>query len=366
MSEFGHRRVADGSGQPKIKIGWSGERITVVFQYNPDYISNMKTIKGYRWHPEEKCWSVPYPELQRLLSIFDGNRLEIDPEVWLYELEKELLRRKYSPKTVKAYLYYNKELLRFAGKNPSELENKDVKEYLFHLVSEKEAAASTLNIAINALKFYYGKVLKKRFIYEVVRPKKDRRLPVVLNEEEISSILSSTNNIKHKLILMLIYSAGLRVSEVVSLKSEDIDEERKLIYIRRAKGRKDRYTILSDVALRMMKIYINEYGQSKWLFPGSDREKHITTRTVEKIFSDACKRANIKKDVTVHSLRHSFATHLLESGTDLRYIQELLGHKSSKTTEIYTHVSSRDIGRIKSPLDNLKIGVGGEGGHEDG
>lgn len=154
---------------------------------------------------------------------------------------------------------------------------------------------------------------------------------------------------------MLTYSAGLRGSEVVRLKSEGIDAKRRLIHIREAKGRKDRYTILSDVAWETARRYLKEYGQSIWLFPSQDKGKHITTRTVEKIFSNACKKANIKKDVTVHSLRHSFATHLLEGGTDLRYIQELLGHKSSKTTEIYTHVSTKDIGKIRSPLDGLQI-----------
>lgn len=137
------------------------------------------------------------------------------------------------------------------------------------------------------------------------------------------------------------------------MSAEDIDTDRKLIHIKGAKGRKGRYTMLSDVALEVARRYLSEYGQSKWLFPSQDKEKHITTRTVEKVFSNACKLANIKKDDTVHSLRHSFATHLLESGTGLWYIQELLGHKSSKTTEIYTHVSNKDMGRIKSLLDSL-------------
>jgi len=143
----------------------------------------------------------------------------------------------------------------------------------------------------------------------------------------------------------------LRVSDVVKLKLEDIDTERKLIHIRGAKVRKDRYTILSDVAMNTLKLYIESYHPENWLFPSKEDSSHITVRTVQRIFEDACNKAEIKKDVTVHSLRHSFATHLLESGIDLRYIQELLGHKSSKTTKIYTHVSNRDLGKIKSPLD---------------
>jgi len=279
-------------------------------------------------------------------------------EKYFENLRKNLVVRKYSPKTIKSYIHYNKDFLGYVRKKPNEITNEDVKDYLFYLVEEKEVSASTLNTAINALKFYYGEVLKGGFVYELKRPKKDKKLPVVLSREEISRILSSITNIKHRLILMLIYSAGLRVSEVVKLKPGDIDDERKLIHIKGGKGRKDRYTMLSEMAIEMIRRYLKEYGQSIWLFSSQDKEKHITTRTVEKIFSNACRKANIKKNATVHSLRHSFATHLLERGTDLRYIQELLGHKSSKTTEIYTHVSNKDIGKIKSPLDSLQISGG--------
>jgi len=155
---------------------------------------------------------------------------------------------------------------------------------------------------------------------------------------------------------MLIYSAGLRVSEVVKLRPEDIDSDRKLIFIKGDKGRKDRYSILSDVVLDTLRQYYKEYRPNKWLFEGEIKEKHITIRTVQRIFESARHKSNIKKDVGIHSLRHSFATHLLESGVDLRYIQELLGHKSSKTTEIYTHVSNKFLGSITSPLDNLNKG----------
>ena len=159
------------------------------------------------------------------------------------------------------------------------------------------------------------------------------------------------NNIKHKAILLITYPAGLRVSEVVKLRPADVETQRKTIHIRSAKGQKDRYTILSDVTMKTLRIYIQTDTLKNRLFPGQKAGSHITTRTVQRIFEAAIKKAGINKDVSVHSLRHSFATHLLESGVDLRYIQELLGHKSSKTTEIYTHVSNKDLSRIKSPLD---------------
>jgi len=184
------------------------------------------------------------------------------------------------------------------------------------------------------------------------RPRKEKKLPIVLGREDVIRIFESVNNIKHKAILMLAYSAGLRVSEVVKLKVQDIDAKRNMIHIKGAKGRKDRYTILSKVALEELKRYWRKYKPDKWLFPGAKPDRHIATRTVEAILEAAVKEINLKKKVSVHTLRHSFATHLLESGTDLRYIQELLGHKSSKTTEIYTHVSTKDLGKIKSPLDN--------------
>jgi site-specific recombinase XerD len=160
-------------------------------------------------------------------------------------------------------------------------------------------------------------------------------------------------NLKHKALLMLIYSAGLRVSEAVQLRLEDIDGQRRLIRVRASKGRKDRYTLLSEVALQVLREYWKAYHPRGWLFPGQKEGRHLTSRTAEKILEQARQRAGIAKHFTVHTLRHSFATHLLEGGTDLRYIQELLGHKSSKTTEIYTHVSRKDLAQIASPLDQL-------------
>lgn len=276
------------------------------------------------------------------------------------DLRRELGSRKYSYKTIKGYLYYNKDFINYAGKDPSEINDEDIKDYLAYLSEKKGAATSTLNQAINAFKFYYGTVLKKKFAYEVRRPRKDKKLPVVLSQDEVARILTSVENIKHRAILMLVYSAGLRVGEVVRLKPEDIDDKRMLIHIRGAKGRKDRYTMLSDIALNVLREYQGHYKPESWLFEGARPGRYLSTRSAEKIFEHACQKSEIRKDVSVHTLRHSFATHLLEGGTDLRYIQEILGHQHSKTTEIYTHVSTKSIGKIKSPLDTLNLKKGGE------
>jgi len=343
----------------EIKISKEASNsIRVSFPYNKDHIAKIKTIEGYKWHPEGKHWSFPNDErvVEKIISVFAGENINIDSTLQKFDaLERELISRKYSPKTVKAYLHYNREPINFAGKHSLNINESNIKDYLRYLVEEKDATASTLNTAINALKFYYGKILKRKFMYEIKRPKKDKKLPVVLSQEEVSRILSVVSNIKHKAILMLIYSAGLRVSEVVKLKVEDIDVERKLIHVKGAKGRKDRYTILSDNALKTLNLYLKAYKPEKWLFSGAKGVRHLSTRSAGRIFKNACKEAGIKKDVSIHSLRHSFATHLLESGVDLRYIQELLGHKNPKTTEIYTHVSTKQLGKIKSPLDNLKL-----------
>lgn len=168
------------------------------------------------------------------------------------------------------------------------------------------------------------------------------------------------DNIKHKAILMIAYSSGLRVSEVVKLKAEDIDSKRMLIHIKGAKGRKDRYTLLSETVLETLRAYWRKYRPQKWLFEGAREGRYLSTRTADKIFVNACEKAGIKKEVSFHTLRHSFATHLLEGGTDLRYIQELLGHTHSKTTEIYTHVSTKSLGKIVSPIDTLNLNKGSD------
>ncbi|MDI9512668.1 MAG: tyrosine-type recombinase/integrase [Bacillota bacterium] len=190
---------------------------------------------------------------------------------------------------------------------------------------------------------------------DLERPKKEKKLPEILSKNEISKLLKAVKNLKHKAILYLVYSAGLRVGEVVKLKPTDIDSDRMLIPIIQGKGKKDRYTILSETALSILRQYVKVYKPEHWLFPGQHPDKHLTERSVQKVFDNARIDAKIRKDVSVHNLRHSFATHLLEGGVNLRYIQELLGHSSSKTTEIYTHVTQKNLSNIISPLDTIMM-----------
>jgi hypothetical protein len=265
--------------KPLIKISKSdASEFKISFPYNPIFVEKVKTIEGRKWDPKEKYWSFPKTDgtLRKILKTFEGEKIYIEPTLQTElkktsgsycesagaekqsqfgDLRRELVSRKYSYKTVKSYVFYNRDLLSFTGKNPSDITENDIKSYLFYLFEKKNSATSTLNQAINALKFYYGSMLKKKFMYEVKRPRKDRKLPVVLDKEEIARILSSVDNIKHKAILMLIYSAGLRVGEVVKLKLEDIDGKRMLMHIKGSKGRKDRYIMLSKTALEVLRKY---------------------------------------------------------------------------------------------------------------
>lgn len=245
--------------------------------------------------------------------------------------------------------------MQFIKDRDGTIDESSVKEYLLSMIEEDKLTNSYVNQAISALKFLVQKVFKVAGLFnDIPRQKKIRRLPNVLSQEEVARIIEVINNKKHKAIMTLVYSAGLRVSEVVKLKVSDLDFERELLRIDQGKGRKDRYTLFARKAMVLVKEYIEDGKPDYWLFPGANKDRHLSARSVQKVFKRACSKAGIKKDVSVHTLRHSFATHLLENGTDIRYIQELLGHKSTQTTEIYTHVTRKDVRRIVSPLDQME------------
>ncbi len=266
----------------------------------------------------------------------------------LFQLEQEMKLRGFSPKTIKSYLYYITDILNFANKSPKNINTNDIRSYLEYL-SEQGKSASTLNLAYNSFKFYFEKILKRKFFLNIPRAKKDKKLPVILSREEVKKILAQITNVKHKLLLGLIYSSGLRVSEVTNLKIKDLDLKNNLLTVRGAKGAKDRNTVISDKVSPILEKYIKNKNKSDLLFPSS-RGNKITERSVQKVFQKALKNSKIKKQAGCHCLRHSFATHLLENGVDIRYIQELLGHKRLETTQIYTKVARNNFKNIQSPL----------------
>jgi integrase/recombinase XerD len=269
-------------------------------------------------------------------------------------LRREMSLRHYSQKTIKSYTSCIRALVQhFKPRHPRELTNEDLRNYLILLIGKEQYASSRINNVINALRLLYVDVYGRQMqLGDLPRPRKERKLPEVFNEE-VLRIFDAVDNVRHKAILMLTYPAGLRVGEVVRLRISDIDEQRLLIHLHKAKGNKDRYTVLSTTFLGTLAEYLQEYRPREFLFGGQDERRHLSERSVQSTIARAAKDAGIMKHVTVHTRRHSFAAHLLEGGTDLRYIQELLGHSSSKTTEIYTHVSKKSIAEIVSPLDRL-------------
>jgi site-specific recombinase XerD len=275
-------------------------------------------------------------------------------DFWQKNLEIELRSRKYSPKTIRSYVYYNRVLCRTLQKKPEAVSTDDIKRYLAYLDKERDLSTSSMNLAISAFKFFYSQVLKKNIAQEQHRPRQDKRLPAVLAKSGVKALLDCEKNPKHRLLLMLAYSSGLRVSEVIALRREHIDLSRKTVLVHSGKGRKDRYTLLSDRAAAFIKDYCALYAIEDWLFPGQGASPHLSVRSAQNIFNKALDKAGIQKPgLSIHSLRHTFATHLIENGTDIKYIQTLLGHASLRTTERYTHIARRDVLRIQSPLDNL-------------
>lgn len=270
----------------------------------------------------------------------------------LSHLAEEIRLRRYSPRTRKAYAHHARAFLRFAGLPSDQLDSSHARAYLLTLSDDNATSVAYHAQAASALRFLFGRVLRRPATPgQIPKPRKERKLPAVLAQDDALRLVASLTNTKHRALLMLLYSAGLRVSEVVRLRPEDLDSHRMLVRVRGGKGRKDRYTLLSERALAAVRNYIAEYQPTTWLFPGPRPSRHLAARTAQRVVEKARSRAGISVPATPHTLRHSFATHLLEAGTDLRHIQELLGHESTRTTEIYTHVSRRDLARIRSPLD---------------
>ena len=337
-------------------------------RYDRALVDEVKRISGAKWDPNEYHWiipisSIPLMELKKLLGIHENSvqksetkALMAEPEIDMEidEFVKHLKLKGFTQNTIKSYKNHLYAYLKYCVlQKLMYSESASIRDYVYFCLETKKTSHSFANQGINSIKNF----LKMKGIgfgdFLIERPTKEHTLPKVLSGEEVLRILKAHQNLKHSLMLNITYSAGLRVGEVSRLKLQDIDFERKSIRITQGKGRKDRISLLSENVAVMLKVYIEEYMPRVWLFEGQEPGKSISERTVQAVFQQAMEKAGVKRDVGIHSLRHSFATHLLENGTDIRYIQELLGHKSSKTTEIYTHVSNASMLKITNPLDRL-------------
>lgn len=323
--------------------------INVKVSYDKKIVKCLKQIGGGRWNPRKKVWQFPLKKWTSLQTL----KRELLPKDKLKSFENHMIRKGYSRKTIKNYISHLNCFMK-ASNHPVDL--KSIRSYITCLLEIKKCSHTYCNQFISAMKLYlnyFGDTDIYPFLPKIERPKKEKKLPKILSKKEVLQIFNSTSNIKHKTELMMGYSCGLRVSEVARMQLRDIDRHRMTVMVSQGKGRKDRMSILSERMIRQLDIYYREYEPEKWLFEGQKNGTHISSRTLQKVFNNAVKEAKINKKVTFHSLRHSFATHLLEAGVDLRYIQELLGHKSCKTTEVYTHVSKKSLQSIVNPLDNL-------------
>lgn len=273
------------------------------------------------------------------------------PKEFLDNLEIELKISKNSDYTLRNYIKANELFLKFVSKNPEDITDNDVKLYLAKNLS-KRAAISTI-LFLSAIKYAYTNILKKDPTLSIKRPKREKRLPTVLTKEEIKILLDVFDTKKSKLMISLMYACGMRVSELINLQIKDLNFNEKTGHIRQAKGKKDRIFNIPAFLLKNLEEQVvqQKKKQQEFLFTGPKGK--LSSRNLQKIVSNSAKRAGIKKDVHCHTLRHSFATHLLENGVDIRHIQLLLGHSSIATTELYTHVSTEELKKIKSPLDNL-------------
>ena len=256
------------------------------------------------------------------------------------------------PRTQESYLREAENLAKYFNRSPAELGEAELKEYLLYLIKERHLSEGTFRYYVAGLKFLYRITLKREWPVEKIKhPRGKTKLPVVLDLSEVESLFSVTRNLKHKAMLMITYSAGLRVSEAARLKLTDIDSKRMTVRISQGKGGKDRYSILSQATLEQLRQYWKKYRPAEWLFEGQKKDDHISLSTVQAIFQAAKKRARITKPVSIHTLRHSFATHLIEAGTSLHHVQLLLGHRSPTTTTVYLHVSRLNLSQVTSPLD---------------
>ena len=363
---------------------YNTEVVAILFDYEPHIKDKVKQIAGVRWSKSISSWYIPkqlfdlHSFLKKIEDVanIDYSALNDQEKTHSKEIKtqnyqhqktvklpieylEKLVQKRYSESTIKTYCHYFKHFqTTFDRTNLDEITPQEINSYLLKLIQEKGISNSQQNQRINAIKFYYEKVLgQEKQYFQIERPRKEKKLPDVLSKEEVGAMIKVTHNLKHKCLIALIYSCGLRRGEAINMKLEDIDSKRMLIKIKGGKGKKDRYVQLAQSTLTLLRLYYKKDRPQTWLFEGQRGKQYSATSILNDVKKAAAK-AGIKKRVFTHILRHSFATHHLEQGTDLRYIQEWLGHESSKTTEIYTHVSKKDFHKFKNPIDDINLDDG--------
>ncbi len=339
----------------KIITHKGSKRIAVYFEKNAQWIARIKKLDGSRWSQTLGVWHLPDTEENRIRFKLTPLSHSIPSSEGIEQIEKfkQWLRSKrYSESTITTYSEALKSFLVFyRNKAVADINNKDVIVYNNEYILKNNLSASYQNQIINATKLFFKIIHDSKIVIEELhRPKNAKTLPNVLSKEETFRLIDLTTNLKHKTLLALVYSSGLRISEALNMKLTDIDSQRMLIHVKNAKGKKDRYTLLSTKILALLKEYYAIYKPKTYIFEGQFGEQY-SSRSAQSVLHQSAKKAGITKKISLHTLRHSFATHLLENGTDLRYIQDLLGHSSPKTTMIYTHVSSTSLKNIINPFD---------------
>jgi integrase/recombinase XerD len=331
---------------------------TISVKIEKDYrlIERIRQFDDVRWDKKEKVWILPDTKLNReKFGIAQEIHLKPWHQIGIKKFERQLKSLRYSENTIKSYTDALKTFLKFNNeKQITEITDIDIVNFNNDYILKNKLSISWQNQAINAIKHYLRMQDERILSPELIsRPRREKQLPNVLSKEEVKKILEALYNNKHRTMLSLIYACGLRRGELLKLKLTDVDKDRKVLVIRKAKGKKDRIVPISDKLITMLRDYYIQYKPQYWLFEGQIKGQPYDERSLASAFKKALGLSGIKKPASLHWLRHSYATHLMETGTDLRFIQELLGHSSSRTTEIYTHVSTMSIQQIKSPFDDL-------------
>lgn len=324
--------------QYRLKLDNSGG-LQLVSPEKQDALRTLTMVKGFKWNSRKGCWEGAYNEKKiEELALAMGDKLSVSPTVKLIDLKKRLLRDDYSDNTVKSYLAYNISFLEYINKDPSEIVQTDIARYMKYMAETRKRALLTQNIIVNALKYYYGRIRKFDFDSVLVSPKRESRQIVYFSAEEVERIFASLTNMKHRVILKLVYSAGLRVSDLIALRTDDVKSVRGAILVGTTDKAPGRRVPISAAMSEELRHYIKVRNPGYWLFPGQGRKDHLSKRAVERIFEEAHRMAKIRKDASIHNLRHSFAIHALKNGMAVDELMYILGHKSMEVTRKYLDI----------------------------